>query len=138
MRCIALIVLILGLAGCGTAPDDAVAALFEHRDFPQKRYCLAVQNADPAPALLARIHTHNPKVLPASKCRRGNVGYRTADGAEASFVIITDIRRKSPSVIMIEVARDSGFMFGSSSTRYKVEKLSGQWVVTDSVLDAIS
>jgi hypothetical protein len=118
------------LSGCTSAPDEAVAALFEHHDMHRGRYCLDMLGADPEPKLLALSRKFNERVLPASQCLENNPGYKSIDGQDVQMVRIVQIRRVSLSVVEIQVVEDSGFMLGSSGGTYTVERLSGDWIVT--------
>jgi hypothetical protein len=118
------------LSGCSSAPNEAIAALFEHHDMHRGRYCLDMLGADPETELLTLSRKFNERVLPASQCRQNNPGYKSIDGQDVQMVRIVQIRRVSLSVVKIEVVDDSGFMLGSSGGTYTVERLSGYWIVT--------
>ena len=125
-----LILSIFFLSGCKSAPDDAIAAIFDHRDRKLFTYCLDFMGEDPTPEQLSLIHEFNRNVVPATTCRQTESGYLTKSGRKARMTVIVDIWRISPRTLKVDVDDISGFMFGSGGGTYTIEKLSGFWVVT--------
>lgn len=125
-----LLLFIFSLGGCKSAPDDAIAAIFDHPGKKLSTYCLDIMGKDPAPEQLNHIRKFNRNVFSSTTCRQTESGYSTQSGRKAQMTIIVDIRRISPRTVEVDVDDISGFMFGSGGGTYTIEKLSGFWVVT--------
>ena len=125
-----LFLLVFFLGGCKSAPDDAIAAIFDHPDKKLFAYCLEIMGKDTTPEQLNLIHKFNRNVFSSTTCRQAESGYSTPGGRKARMTVIVDIRRISPRTVEIDVDDISGFMLGSGGGTYTVEKLSGFWVVT--------
>lgn len=125
-----LLLLIFSLGGCKSAPDEAIAAIFDHPDKKLSTYCLEIMGKGPTPEQLNLIHKFNRNVFSSTTCRQTGSGYSTQGGRKAQMTVIVDIRRVSAHTVKIDVDDISGFMLGSGGGTYTVEKLSGFWVVT--------
>lgn len=128
------------LAAASSRDSDAVAALFDRGRSLRGPVCLSIKGSDPALELLAAIRNKDPKVIPASSCRSAGPegGIVTAEGKQASYIDISDMKRVAHDRVTLSVATGLGFMFGDSSWDITIEFLDGEWVVTKEHMASIS
>ena len=138
-RIISLSILLM-LAGCSSAENDALVSLFEYRQSnARETTCLSVFGNDPSAELLTRIHRHDANVVPSSECIQKPYGGYLYKGQNVLYKM--KIEKSSwlgPRKISFEVAYVTGGTFGSSGELIVVEKLNEFWVLTKREMTWIS
>ena len=132
MKRFALLILILSLSACQSAPDDVMRALLSYQaDQYHHRVtlCLTIFDKDPSQQLLAVLQAAKANVLPASTCPRGKFGYMV-NGEPALHISVSKVRRYVPWRATVEYTESTGAgLLDGSGWLVTLERVNGFWLV---------
>lgn len=123
---------------CNPIPDSAVVALLD-QGRSQWHTCLRIEEADPSPALLARLHSLDRKIVSFSQCTRSDeTGFSTPGGKQAMAVSLHEWRRVSLTKATVSTSESPGFILGGSGWTCDLRRSGDLWSVGDCRMEWIS